>query len=427
MATCTATALLAWLPLVAGTCAVDWVALAAQLCSTVSIACWVCALSPQIYLNWRNSSADSLSPGFIAIWLSGDVCNLVGCLLTNQLFFQKFLGVYFCSFDAVLLLQIFYYSWWQPWSQQRRRQRWSAGHSSLLAATPDPSSPLLPTNDHAPADATYTSLTTYDPSLGLLVGQGPGSRRGFSFRTGAVWGSVALLAGGLAWWGWWQGLGRLALTSLGEQPPPLVGRVIAWTCTALYITSRLPQIWKNYRRQSVQGLSFFMFLFALNGNLFYFCSIFLQASISPPGLLWASLPYILGSAGTVAQDMVIFIQWRLYSAPSTAPAVVPTTTTSGSLGTMAHQQTAPDATMCYAHSVSIPAGTAKGLYHTTAAVGASDGWANAWPSSGQSDATVLPVTPSTSAGPAVGHDLDSQSVCTASVSEEGLASGAIKP
>ncbi|KAJ1985188.1 PQ loop repeat-containing protein 2 [Dimargaris verticillata] len=422
MTTCTATALLAWVPLAAGTCTVDWVALAAQLCSTVSIACWVCALSPQIYLNWRNSSADSLSPGFIAIWLSGDVCNLVGCLLTNQLFFQKFLGVYFCSFDAVLLLQIFYYSWWRPWSQQRR---WSAGHASLLAATPDPSSPLLPTSCLASADTTYTSLSAYDPGL---VGQGPRSRRAPFLKACAVGGSVALLAGSLAWWGWWQGLGRPVLASLGEQSPPLVGRIIAWTCTALYITSRLPQIWKNYRRRSVEGLSFYMFLFALNGNLFYFCSIFLQASISPPGLLWASLPYILGSAGTVVQDMAIFVQWHHYSTPSTTPIVVPTTAAiNGSWEAMTHPPTAPGATGYSALGVSIPAGTVKGLQPTKSAVGTNDVWATAWPSSGQSDVTVLPVTPSTSAGQAMGPDLDSQSVFTASVSEEGLASGSFKP
>jgi len=42
------------------------------------------------------------------------------------------------------------------------------------------------------------------------------------------------------------------ITETGRPPtrPPLqrvIGRVSAWTCTTLYLTSRLPQIWKNVR------------------------------------------------------------------------------------------------------------------------------------------------------------------------------------
>ncbi|CAB4432990.1 unnamed protein product [Rhizophagus irregularis] len=37
-----------------------------------------------------------------------------------------------------------------------------------------------------------------------------------------------------------------------------IGRIMAWICTVLYLTSRMPQIWKNYTRRSVEGLSVFM-------------------------------------------------------------------------------------------------------------------------------------------------------------------------
>lgn len=43
---------------------------------------------PQMYKNWKNGRADSLSRAFLANWLMGDVCNFVGCLLTGQLPFQ---------------------------------------------------------------------------------------------------------------------------------------------------------------------------------------------------------------------------------------------------------------------------------------------------------------------------------------------------
>ncbi|KAG8840080.1 hypothetical protein FRC20_005804 [Serendipita sp. 405] len=58
-----------------------------------------------------------------------------------------------------------------------------------------------------------------------------------------------------------------------EQKRRLVGRISAWACTTLYLTSRLPQIWKNYTRGSVQGLSLALFVFAFLGNTFYVASI----------------------------------------------------------------------------------------------------------------------------------------------------------
>lgn len=70
----------------------------------------------------------------------------------------------------------------------------------------------------------------------------------------------------------------------------MIGRISAWCCTTLYLTSRLPQIWKNvseislaslneqFRRRSVEGLSILLFLFAFCGNLFYVFSILLNPS-----------------------------------------------------------------------------------------------------------------------------------------------------
>lgn len=53
----------------------------------------------------------------------------------------------------------------------------------------------------------------------------------------------------------------------------LIGRVSAWICVVFYLTSRMPQIWKNFRRRSVEGLSILLFVAAFHGNLFYVASI----------------------------------------------------------------------------------------------------------------------------------------------------------
>lgn len=89
---------------------------------------------------------------------------------------------------------------------------------------------------------------------------------------------------------------------LDEHTEQVIGRVSAWTCTTLYLTSRLPQIWKNvsalhhvcvcwqanslqYARKSVEGLSMYLFTFAFLGNLFYVLSILTSSKMALPAPL----------------------------------------------------------------------------------------------------------------------------------------------
>ncbi|CAG8610935.1 33883_t:CDS:2, partial [Racocetra persica] len=98
--------------------------------------------------------------------------------------------------------------------------------------------------------------------------------------------------------------------SIFEYHAETIGRIFAWTCTVLYLTSRMPQIWKNHKRKSVEGLSIFMFIFAALGNLTYTLSITSNPlAQTSPTYLKESIPYILGSIGTLVFDLTIFLQW----------------------------------------------------------------------------------------------------------------------
>jgi uncharacterized protein with PQ loop repeat len=102
-----------------------------------------------------------------------------------------------------------------------------------------------------------------------------------------------------------------------ERPPPptwerIVGRLSAWTCTVLYMTSRLPQIWTNLSRKSVQGLSILLFISAALGNALYSASVLINPLASGNTrheYLLESLPFLLGSGGTLIFDAIIVIQW----------------------------------------------------------------------------------------------------------------------
>ena len=47
-----------------------------------SIGFWLCAQAPQFYLNCKRQQASALSKCFLLEWLSGDLMNLVGTILT---------------------------------------------------------------------------------------------------------------------------------------------------------------------------------------------------------------------------------------------------------------------------------------------------------------------------------------------------------
>lgn len=110
-------------------------------------------------------------------------------------------------------------------------------------------------------------------------------------------------------------------------PPPegeqhtwerLFGRASSWTCTVLYMTSRLPQIWTNHIRRSVAGLSVLLFAAAFAGNALYTISILANPRAVGEGssaYLKESTPFLLGSGGTLIFDLVIMAQTWAFRVP----------------------------------------------------------------------------------------------------------------
>lgn len=106
----------------------------------------------------------------------------------------------------------------------------------------------------------------------------------------------------------------------GRKGPALpfsvvIGRISAWFCTVLYMTSRLPQIWTNFQRRSVRGLSMLLFLLAFFANLLYSISILSNPKAVGPDryeYLSESLPFLLGSSGTLIFDLVILVQYAMW-------------------------------------------------------------------------------------------------------------------
>ena len=239
-----------------------------------SILFWLFAQFPQLIENTRNGNSDSLSLYFLANWLTGDFANLIGCIFTNQLPFQTYLALYFVWIDTSLFVQSLYYKL-KGGSRTRSRSRTATNSSEQ----DNEQTPLLGMS-FVFIGVLFSSLASSAPVISSLS------------------------------------LASTSVDLLVEPPPPPVnasyqlGRLFAWICTFLYLSSRLPQIYKNFERKSCQGLAMSMFGCALMGNVTYSTSILVKSV--EPAYLYNALPYLLGSGGTVVFDIVIFTQYLAY-------------------------------------------------------------------------------------------------------------------
>jgi uncharacterized protein with PQ loop repeat len=201
----------------------------------------------------------------------GDIFNLVGCIVGKQQITQTILAVYFCVVDAILIVQYYHY-------YKKRRSI-----AEIQTKSDDEYSPL-PTTAHS-----FAILLTF----GALC-------YGNMFREDRAFGTRKLLG----------------CASAKNDPVPLtqeiIGGITSWASGVFYVGSRIPQIFKNYKRKSVEGLAVGMFMITLTANLLYGFSIILRKPVVDT-LFWeTTFAYIVGSIGTVMFDIALLVQSFIY-------------------------------------------------------------------------------------------------------------------
>ncbi|KAH6628420.1 PQ loop repeat-domain-containing protein [Chaetomium tenue] len=327
---------------------------------SVSLTAWICLLLPQLITNYKAKSAEALSMKFLLIWLLGDVANLSGALFTSLAPSTIALASYFCVADLILIGQCTYYN-----TLNARRRRAAAARrehhhhhhthhhpsstpstddnlnasTSTAAPLPPPteSSPLLPANNnenglpgsHRRHDLPRRASSTLgDPLARILTGEDdtPDSRP-WLHNTVSL---VAVWAVGVAGWFVSWKMGAWAVPGSGEggegdgvgggvggggegvqEPMAVVGMVLGYASAVCYLCARIPQIIKNYREKSCEGLALLFFLLSLTGNFTYGASVI--AFSQERDYFIRALPWLLGSLGTMVEDSIIFVQFRIYS------------------------------------------------------------------------------------------------------------------
>ncbi|KAI8982675.1 PQ loop repeat-domain-containing protein [Pilobolus umbonatus] len=286
-----------WIYNLFGTCIYGWQESISLLFGYLSILCWLNAQMPQVIKNYRRSDANGLSFGFLTVWLIGDIANFIGCIITNQLPFQLFLATYYTIIDTILCGQWLYYV-----KYNNSILRWFNES--------DETKPIYPTQrKEEPAEAITIDKEVNEQSS--LLGSSAQTPRYATmlFVFGVV--SFGLSPSDLFTSPDMSSDDVISMT-MTENNTIWIGRLFAWICTFLYLSSRLPQIYQNACRRSVEGLSMALFFFAAMGNLTYVLSIIINPHATRASML-ESVPYLIGSAGTLTFDGIIFVQYLLWS------------------------------------------------------------------------------------------------------------------
>ncbi|EME38094.1 hypothetical protein DOTSEDRAFT_181917 [Dothistroma septosporum NZE10] len=311
---------------------------------SISLAAWIFLLLPQLIENYQQGHADGISLTFLFIWFVGDVTNLAGALWARLVPTVIALAIYFCFADTVLIAQCLYYLG----LKKRRAREEDADHGSSSGVLQSEQTPLLN------GDATKSPNTgkprrrltdVTEENLGL-----PGSRRVSSANSmrrtstnqdtslsrileeptrtkSTIKNTVSILGvcivGAAGWAIAWKA-GAWQPTPVGqegsEDKTPIGAEILGYISAVCYLGARIPQIVKNQRERSCEGLSLLFFLLSLLGNLTYGAGILFH-SLEKQYVI-TNLPWLIGSLGTIVEDITIFIQFHVFGDKKQASAVV---------------------------------------------------------------------------------------------------------
>ncbi|KAM0949965.1 hypothetical protein DsansV1_C05g0058411 [Dioscorea sansibarensis] len=317
----------------------------------VSLFFWGVAEIPQIITNFHSKSAHGVSLSFILTWILGDIFNLVGCLLEPlTLPTQFYTALLYTSVTVVLLVQTIYYDYWLKWWKNKsfnkdnkevdheRRQHLNAdleGYSTkpfLLNRSTQFSSRSSPKTDIYYMSARSLASSGTPPYGSYLVApkSGPSATlahdssseeectspthktrtptRPMSIPSRSVgYGTFIASSIGLPF----QSKALLMEVQLThEMEINTMGLWLGWIMAAIYMGGRLPQIYLNIKRGSVEGLNPLMFILALLANATYVGSILVRS------IEWerikANAPWLLDAIVCVLLDLFIIIQFAYY-------------------------------------------------------------------------------------------------------------------
>ncbi|KZF25682.1 PQ-loop-domain-containing protein [Xylona heveae TC161] len=287
---------------------------------SVSLASWIFLLVPQLVENYKQGNAEGISLVFLALWFVGDITNFIGAIWADLVPTVIALAVYFCIADLVLIVQCIYYN-----LLSARRSKRQISNASARSEPDDPERPLLDRTRHSSDNTRLLGSRRRSSASHRHRGSHSSYRRRDSLSKIAedespakVWikntVTVTLIwAAGVAGWAiaWKTGVWTPADNNGEETKMPAGAEILGYVSALCYLGARIPQIIKNYREKSCEGLSLLFFVLSLQGNITYGAGILFH-SVEKEYFI-KNIPWLIGSLGTMFEDIIIFMQFHIYA------------------------------------------------------------------------------------------------------------------
>lgn len=231
--------------------------------NVASMITWMFVFIPQILTNRKNKSASAISFYFLFCWLMGDLFSIQSASELNLNKVIVYNGWLHVVFDVILISQWFYYNYkFEDYS-------------------------------NIPAETTLL-LSYYQVKQPMKIRQ-----------------NEFLLICGLIF----QFIIHFCMNEYYSDSNTLAV-LVGWAATCVFFFSRIPQIYRNYTRKSVQGLSLTTFFLISIANNMFLTSVLVQiidvSEDAKNKFYFDNLQWIVGILLSDAVDVIILFQFYKY-------------------------------------------------------------------------------------------------------------------
>ena len=268
------------------------------------------------------------------VWFIGDITNLAGALWAGLVPTVIALAIYFCFADLVLISQCLYYNMKNARRERKASTRSTDSIHAPLLGRRDSSNIGLPGSHRRDSAASRRRRASSLPTI-------PDVNDTSSEWLKNTLSILGVCAVGAAGWAiaWKTGVWVPQPTHDDNAPDdsPLGAQILGYASAICYLGARIPQIIKNQREKSCEGLSLLFFMLSLLGNATYGAGV--SSLYTPLSILWTNtlqqiifhsqakqyiltnLPWLIGSLGTMVEDVTIFIQFRVFGTGDASSAL----------------------------------------------------------------------------------------------------------
>ena len=238
--------------------------------STLSNVSWLFEFLPQLLENYRNQSSEAVSYYLVLLWFIGDTLSVMSAMYKNMSIVIVYVGLYHIFFDVLFLSQVIYYR-------------------VKIQFTELETQPLLIDENQSDYKLIIRNIKSVflNREIQLLLS----------------WIIISIVL-------------KFVIYLLPFSQF-FMGEFLAWMATIVFLVSRLPQIYLNYKRKSVVGLSFITFALIILANNLFLASILIKVVDLETNMrltyLINNIQWIVGASGTSIFDFIIFYQFMKYT------------------------------------------------------------------------------------------------------------------